>query len=83
MRKGRPEAASLFSTCYWQQLPPSQQAGSPQQTPIVAAEADNDEKITAANTNDRNLIFIKISFGFLAIERHGYKNKAAVKREPG
>jgi hypothetical protein len=47
-------------------VPPSQNAGSPQQTINVAAEADRDESITAANTNDRTLIFIKSPSGFSA-----------------
>jgi hypothetical protein len=45
-------------------VPPSQHAGSPQQALTVAAEADRDESITAANINDRTLIFIKSPLGF-------------------
>jgi hypothetical protein len=56
----RPPRGMAFSsnTSYLQQLLPSQQPGSPQQEAAVAAEADRDNNITAANTNDRALIFI-------------------------
>jgi hypothetical protein len=57
--KGRPQAAFSSDTCYLQQVPLSQQAGSPQQLLAVAAEADRDKSMTAANANDRILIFIK------------------------
>jgi hypothetical protein len=45
-------------------LPLSQQAGPPQQVLTVAAEADKDKSMTAANVNDRTLIFIKSPLGF-------------------
>jgi hypothetical protein len=70
--KGRPEAAFCFGTCYLQQLPLSQQAGSPQHMLTVAAEADRDKSITAANANDRTLIFIKSPFGFQCEELHDH-----------
>jgi hypothetical protein len=63
-QKGRPQAASCSESRYLQQLPPPQQAGSPQQALTVAAEADRDNSMTAANAIDRTLIFIKISFRF-------------------
>jgi hypothetical protein len=55
---------SVLAICYLQQVPPSQQAGSPQQALMVAAEAERDKSITAANANDRTLIFIKTPLGF-------------------
>jgi hypothetical protein len=48
---------------YLQQLPPSQQAGFPQQVEGVAARADSERKRTAANANTSALSFITmISF---------------------
>jgi hypothetical protein len=64
MRKAARRRPFCLDTRYLQQLPPSQQAGSPQQMLKVAAEADKDKSITAAKANDRTLIFIKSPLGF-------------------
>ena len=48
--------------CYLQQLPPSQQAGVPQQVWVTAARADNESKRVAANANTSALSFMMISF---------------------
>ena len=45
-----------------QQLPPSQQAGVPQQVGVTAARADNESKRVAANANTSALSFMMISF---------------------
>jgi hypothetical protein len=83
MRKAARRRPLCSDTCYWQQLPPSQQIGSPQQGLTVEAEADKDKSITAANTNDRKLIFIKSPLGFLQKnDTTIYKNEV-VKCEPG
>ncbi len=81
IRKAARRRPFSSGTCYSQQLPPSQQVGCPQHGLTVAAEADRDKIITAANTDDRTLIFINSPWFSVKNDTTITKN-GAVKCEP-
>ena len=73
-------------SAYLQQLPPSQQAGVPQQVGVTAARADNESKRVAANANTSALNFMTISFDDAVRDRsaaRAWRRAASADSEEG